>query len=85
MGRELPRESAPSTVPDVYGLPVFRTTKIVKERIGDEIRMLCGFEVFGQVHWTHISIMKAADLVVESTECRLMAEDGLLSAMAVGH
>lgn len=59
--------------PDTYGLPVYRVTKIIKERCGDEIRFLCGSELFGQIQWTHICVMKAADVIVEARESEAIA------------
>lgn len=51
---------------DTFGLPVYKATKVMRERVGDEIRMLIGHEMFGRTVWTHILIMSAADVLIES-------------------
>ncbi len=53
-------------VPDTFGLPEFRVTKIIKQRVGDEIHFLMGNESFGQTHWHFIMVMKADDVMRES-------------------
>lgn len=67
-------------MPDTYGLPVYTVTKIIKQRIGDEIHMLCGAELFGQTQWTFIAIMKAEHVIIEATEARDMALDAFDTA-----
>lgn len=58
---------------DIYGLPVYKITKIIKERIGDEVHMICGHEMFGQTIWTHVAIILASDLIVEADACQQIA------------
>jgi hypothetical protein len=58
---------------DTYGLPVYKATKVMRERVGDEIRMLIGHEMFGRTVWTHILIMSAADVLIESQKCQEIA------------
>lgn len=54
---------------DLTGLQVFKITKMKKERIGDEVRLICGHEILGQTIWTHIAIFSAADLASEANQC----------------
>lgn len=70
---------------DTYGLPVYKTTKIIKERVGDEIHMLCGHELFGRMVWTHIAIMAAADVLIESRECQELATRLSNNVVRLGH
>jgi hypothetical protein len=58
---------------DTYGLPVYKITKTVEERVGDEIRILCGYEMFGQTTWTHINILSARDLAECAGRCHEIA------------
>jgi hypothetical protein len=58
---------------DIFGLPVFKVTKTIEERIGDEIHILHGYEMFGQMCWTHIEIMLVEDLISASIRCRNIA------------
>jgi hypothetical protein len=60
-------------MPDTYGLPVYKTTKTIEERVGDEVHILCGYEMFGQTIWTHIAIMTARDLAEASNKCHQIA------------
>lgn len=48
--------------PDIYGLPIFRVSRTIKQRHGDELHILKGFEVFGQVQWSHVEIWKISEL-----------------------
>jgi hypothetical protein len=70
---------------DTYGLPVYKTTKIIKERVGDEIHMLCGHEMFGRIMWTHIAIMSTTDVLTESRECQEIATRPFKHLLGVGH
>jgi hypothetical protein len=60
---------ATEPIPDTFGLPVYKITKTIEERVGDEVRILCGYEMFGQTVWTHIVLMEAMDLAVSSNKC----------------
>lgn len=51
-----------SRFPDIFGLPVYRVSKTIKCRCGDELHILKGFEMFGQVHWSHVEIWKVSEL-----------------------
>lgn len=79
----------PGVAPDTYGLPEYRVTKIVKERVGDEIRLLCGAERFGQIQWSYICVVKASDLLLMARECERMALEAsnemALSGNEAGH
>lgn len=55
-------------MPDTYGLPIYKITKVIKQRVGDDIHMLCGAEVFGQTQWLYIVTMSAADLIREASD-----------------
>lgn len=70
---------------DTYGLPVYKTTKIIKERVGDEIHMLCGHDMFGHTIWTHIAIMSASDVITEARECQEIATRPSLQLVRAGH
>lgn len=59
--------------PDIYGLPVYRVTKLHTERIGDEIHIIHGHEMFGQTFWTHVEIWLASDMIVEAELCSQIA------------
>jgi hypothetical protein len=39
---------------DTYGLPIYKVNKVVRERVGDEMRILLGHEMFGHTVWTHV-------------------------------
>ena len=67
------RDAPAIVMPDTYGLPVYRVTKIIKQRVGDELHMLCGAEMFGQTQWSHICTMKLTDVLVEAQECEQIA------------
>jgi hypothetical protein len=56
-------------MPDTFGLPVYKITKTIEERVGNEVRILCGYEMFGQTVWSHIVIMDAGDLAESSSKC----------------
>lgn len=58
---------------DTFGLPVYKVTKIARERVGDEMRILMGHEMFGQTVWTHVIIMSATDVMIESQKCQEVA------------
>jgi hypothetical protein len=62
--------TATEPIPDTFGLPVYKITKTIEERVGDEVRILCGHEMFGQTVWTHIVIMEATDLAASSSRCQ---------------
>lgn len=64
---------AASCAPDTFGLPIYRTTKLFQERVGDEIHIIHGHEIFGQVVWTHIEIWKVSDLIIEADLCQQVA------------
>ncbi len=67
----------PVAMPDVFGLPVYKVNRFVRRRVGDEIQILCGQELFGQVIWSHVSIMKAADCLIATREAAEIAIDAL--------
>lgn len=75
MGIGMRGTGAPITMPDIYSLPIYRVDKTVMQRVGDEIHILCGHTLFGQMQWTHIEIIKIDAAIVESTKCRELAED----------
>lgn len=58
---------------DTYGLPIYKVNKVVRERVGDEMRILLGHEMFGHTVWTHVLIMDAADVAIESRKCQEVA------------
>lgn len=58
---------------DTYGLPVYKVNKVVRERVGDEMRILMGYEMFGRTVWTHVLIMSASDVLIESQKCQEVA------------
>jgi hypothetical protein len=55
-------------MPDTYGLPVYRIDRTVKQRVGDEIQILCGSEMFGQTQWNCILVIRADVAVTQSME-----------------
>jgi hypothetical protein len=65
-------------MPDTFGLPVYKITKTIEERVGNEVRILCGYEMFGQTVWSHIVIMEAADLAESAGKCHSIATTPLL-------
>jgi hypothetical protein len=60
-------------VVDTYGLPIYKVTKTIEERVGDEVRIVCGYEMFGQTVWTHIVIMTPDDLAESADRCQQIA------------
>ena len=64
-------------IPDAYGLPQYRVTKIFRERVGDEIRFLCCIVLFGQVQAECVIFMEAADVLVESMESQMLASEAI--------
>jgi hypothetical protein len=67
-------------MPDTFGLPVYKITKTIEERVGNEVRILCGYEMFGQTVWSHIVIMDARDLAESSGKCHTIATAPVLPA-----
>jgi hypothetical protein len=62
-------------IPDIYGLPVYRANRCIKKRVGDEIHMLVGQDVFGQIIWSHVEIWNAGDALPHFQEINDMAKD----------
>lgn len=60
-------------MPDTFGLPVYKITKTIEERVGDEVRILCGYEMFGQTVWAYIAILSARDLADCAGRCHEIA------------
>lgn len=58
----------PVVMPDTYGLPIYKVTKVIKQKVGDDVHMLCGAEIFGQTQWLYIVTMSAADLLREASD-----------------
>lgn len=87
MGMEI-RDKLVST-PDIFGLPIYRPTKFIKERVGDEVRLLCGVEAFGQISWTHVTILKPEDMQCIAQDCGKSTQETTLENFdfdfAVGH
>jgi hypothetical protein len=54
--------------PDLYGLPVYRVSRSIKQRVGDEIHLIKGYEMFGQMHWSHVEIWKVSELLASAAE-----------------
>lgn len=58
---------------DIFGLPVYRPTTIKRERVGDEIHLIYGTELFDQVVWTHIVIISAEAAIIHADKCLQLA------------
>jgi hypothetical protein len=76
-------------MPDVYGLPIYRVNRTIMRRVGNELHILCGSELFGQVSWTHIEVLKIETVLVEAKRAQDLAsspaaalEFGLSAAIA---
>jgi hypothetical protein len=73
-------QAATEPIPDTYGLPIYKVTKTIEERVGNEVRILCGYEMFGQTIWTHIVIMTPDDLAASADRCHQIATVPVLPA-----
>lgn len=56
-------------LPDIFNLPVYKVTKTIEERVGDQIHVLHGYQSFGQTIWTHMEVWDAADLIQTASRC----------------
>ncbi len=50
-------------LPVIHGLPVHRVSLSIARRVGDEVHIAKGENLFGVIHWTHVEIWKINDII----------------------
>jgi len=66
-----------TTLPDTFGLPEYFVSNIATEADGPNVRIVCGVNRGGQVHWLFSYVMRADLVASQAGVIRGAAEEAL--------